>query len=55
MWWRKTNIKKPVNKPIEYENETNTEKSKQEPPKGNFPQYELNPRIQRMKEKEKDL
>jgi hypothetical protein len=49
----KTNIKTSVNKPIEYENETNTEKPKQEAPKGTFPPYELNPRIQRMKEKEK--
>ena len=51
----KPNIKQPVNKIVEYENETTTEKPKQEPPKGNFPPYELNPRIQRMKEKEKDI
>jgi len=49
----KTNIKKTVNKPIEYEDEPPAEKPKQEAPKGNFPPYELNPRIQRMKEKEK--
>ena len=39
--------------PIEYANEPSAEKPKQEEPKGNFPPYELNPRIQRMKEKGK--
>ena len=49
----KTTIKKPINKTIEYEDEPPAEKPKQESTKGNFPPYELNPRIQRMKEKEK--
>ena len=52
---KKNQYKKTVNKPIEYENETNTEKPKQELPKGNLPPYELNPRIQRRKEKESDV
>ena len=51
----KNKFKKTVNKPIEYEDEPPTEKPKQEPTKGNFPPYELNPRIQRMKEKEKKI
>jgi hypothetical protein len=51
----KTNIKKTVNKPIEYEQEEPLINPKQETPKGNFPPYELNPRIQRMKEKEKKI
>jgi hypothetical protein len=50
---KKQILKKTVKKPIEYEDEPSAEKPKQEAPKGNFPPYELNPRIQRMKEKEK--
>ena len=52
---KKPNIKQPVNKTIEYEQEETRENPKQEAPQGNFPPYELNPRIQRMKEKEKYL